>query len=78
MNGINLETGSNYCSFIGCVTICDFPGCDEITTKHYIRGEDPEFWDMFEKSRWPKDDWYQDRIFILGFCDSHSSGGTQT
>ena len=71
--GILLDLDSSRLRFDGCVTVCDFLGCSDITTRFYVRGEDPAFWDMYERSQWSKDEWYQDRIFILGFCESHGS-----
>jgi len=70
----------SYCSIVGNVTTCDYSGCNEITTKHYIKGEDPEFYEMYEKSHWFKHKdrpWYKDRVLIIGFCDNHSLEDTE-
>ena len=75
--GISLEVGSTMMSFIGCRSVCSVPKCDGIATKYYVRGEDPEFEEMYERSYYAKlESWIRDRVYILGFCDNH--GYTET
>lgn len=66
---INTDS-SNYNSFIGCVSVCGVRGCGEIATKYYDY-LDEEFEEMRKKSVWGKYD-----IYIVGFCDNHSSAST--
>ena len=71
-HGINIS-GADFNSFVGCITTCDYPDCHAITTKYYVKGEDSEFSEMYEKSFYPKDAWYKERVIIIGFCDEHKN-----
>ena len=71
---ISGEVGFN--SIMGNVTVCDYPNCNEVTTKYYVKGEDAEFYEMYEVSHWDKlknRSWYTDRVMIIGFCDEHKN-----
>jgi len=69
--GINLSNEGGFNSVVGCVTTCDHPDCHAIATKYYIKGEDTEFFEMYEKTIYPKVTWIKGRVLIIGFCDEH-------